>query len=161
MPIKYLENDDYWKAVIDWKAPRKWHRKDDIGVDLPEKYKNQYGIYRFESRNIDYGKELLYIGIAYEQNFDCRLHQGYHESKLKTIKAREIRVSVGIINLKSSRHFRNRYEEIEKLLIYFTQPKLNFKKKEWCPDCYFEIINQGYRGLLPKYIKYPVAEILY
>ena len=164
MSIEPLDIEDYWKAVIDWAAPRKWHKdKKDPGVSLAKSTKKEYGIYRFERRhgNQKGSRENLYIGIAYKQDFETRLHQGFHEKKLKKTKSGEIWVAAGLINLEGSRHKRPRYEEIEKLLIYFTEPVLNDKKKEWGPDCYFEIINKGYRGPLPKYIKYPVAEIKY
>lgn len=162
MAIEYLGKNDYWKAEIDWQPLRKWYRKNDIGVDLSEYAKSEYGIYRFEGQYENHdAKKLLYIGIAYEQTFDERLHQGYHEYKIKHIKAKEIWVSVGFITLKNTIHTRDRYEDIEKILIYFSEPKLNIRKKPWCPECYLEIINTGYRGVLPQKIVYPVAEIKY
>lgn len=104
---------------------------------------------------------MLYIGITYEQSFHERLHQGYHEGKIEYCKANEVWVSVGFITLKNTIHTRARYEEIEGILIYFDEPKLNVRNKIWCPESYFRIHNNGYRGVLPRKIIYPVAEIEY
>ena len=164
MSIEPLDTEDYWKAVIDWAAPRKWHKdKEDPGVSLAKSTKKEYGIYRFDRRhgNQKNSRENLYIGIAYDQNFETRLNQGFYEKKLRNAKAGQIWVSAGVIDLVGSKHVRGRYEEIETLLIYFTEPVLNIRKKEWGPECYCEIVNEGYRGPLPQYIRYPVAEVRY
>ena len=164
MAIESLDNYSYWKAIIDWKPPRKWYRDDEYpGVYLGNGDRDGYGIYRFERRqaNQKIGRENLYIGIAFQQVFDKRLHQGFHEWILKNVKRGQIWVSVGIIDLRGTKHIKQRYEEIEALLIYFTQPTLNERKKYLCPECYLEIENIGYKGPLPRYIKYPVAEIIY
>ena len=162
MAIELLDKNDYWQAKIDWSPLRKWHRHTEVGVDLSSDTISEYGIYRFEGRyKKNTLKRLLYIGIAYEQEFDIRLHQGYHQAKLKYCKAHEIHVSVGTINLTNTKHTRNRYEEIESILIYFCTPSKNIKKKALCPDCYFKIQNSGHRGILPRRILYPVAEITY
>lgn len=164
MNVEPLDTEDYWKAIINWAASRKWFKdKEDPGVSLAPNRKKEHGIYRFERRhgNQKNSRENLYIGIAYGQNFETRLHQGYHEMKLQESKTGQIWVSVGTIDLFGAKHVRERYEEIEKLLIYFTEPTLNIRKKEWSPECYCEIINKGYRGPLPQYLRYPVAEVEY
>ncbi|MBL8029581.1 MAG: hypothetical protein JNL74_24410 [Fibrobacteres bacterium] len=160
MPIVRLRKHDYWSAEITWSTPRKWYRiKGYTGVNLPVMLKNKYGIYKFEG-HYENGNKLLYIGIAYCQNFDTRLHQS--RNNLKYLKASNITVSTGQIDLGSFKYTRKRFEEIEKILIYFMEPHLNIKKTIWCPhDCFFEIINSGKRGLLPKRIVYPVANISY
>jgi len=160
MTIIPLDTEEYWKAIIEWKPPRKWNKEDKC-VYLSSKYKNEYGIYRFERRhgNQKDGRQNLYIGLAFKQIFDTRLHQGYHENKIKKVGRGQIWVSLGIIDLNDNKHSKRRYEEIEKILIYFTQPLLNKRKKSWEPDCNYEIINKGHRGPLPKSIKYPVAEV--
>jgi len=160
MRILSLDKDDYWKAIIEWTHPCKWNKEEKC-VYLTNKYKREYGIYRFERRhgNQKSGRENIYIGHAFDQTFDIRLHQGFHEAKIKKAGIGEIWVSLGIINLKKSKHLKQRYREIEKILIYFTQPKQNEKEKSWGPDCQFEIFNKGHRGPLPYYIRYPVAEI--
>ena len=167
MAIESLDNYYYWKAIIYWKPPRKWHKDDKYkGVERRNADRNEYGIYRFERRQESQkgGSENFYIGIAYRQDFDKRLHQGYHKWMLKNMKrGQEIWVSFGIIKLKGkgTKHTRKRYEEIEAMLIYFTQPKKNDRKRYWCREgWYYEIKNNGYRGPLPKCIKYPVAEII-
>ena len=159
MALIPLNKDDYWKATILWQPPCKWN-KEDKGVYLNKKYRGEYGIYRFERRHGSQkrSRENLYIGIAFEQIFDERLHQGFHEKKVKHVGS-QIWVSVGLIDLKDAKHLRKRYEEIEKILIYFTKPTLNLRKKGWAPEDYFEITNKAYRGPLPKYIRYPVAEV--
>ena len=164
MAIEYLDQTEYWKAIISWMPPRKWYKdENDPGVYLDKKIKNYCGVYRFERKhgNEKNGNENLYIGIAYKQSFNVRLHQGYHDLIVKKAKTGEIWVSVGIVDLQGSNHTKERYEEIESILIYFSKPTLNEKKKKWGPDCGFEIVNEKYRGSLPKYIKYPVAEIVY
>lgn len=164
MGIKPLDKEDYWKAVINWAAPRKWYRViEDPGVYLSKSTKNEYGIYRFERSHgkQKYCRENLYIGIAFNQDFEKRLHQGFHDRKIRNAKSGQIWVSTGIIELSDSKHIRKRYEEIESLLIYFVKPVLNNKKKEWGPKCYCEITNEGFRGALPRYLRYPVAEIRY
>jgi hypothetical protein len=162
MVIESLGKDEYWQAEVNWAPLREWYRDGDCGVELSEDIKGNYGIYRFEGRyNNGDPKRLLYIGIAYDQVFDKRLHQGFHESKMKYIKAKEIYVSVGSIELINTIHNRARYEDIESILIYFCEPKLNIKKKVWCPACYFRIINNGHRGVLPRKVVFPVAEITY
>lgn len=162
MPIEYLDKNDYWEAEIAWQPLRKWYRNGDIGVDLSEFFRTSNGIYRFEGRYENRkDKTLLYIGIAYEQTFDDRLHQGYHEKKIKYRKAKDVSVSVGSITLNNTINTRKRYEEIEQLLIYFVDPELNVRKKTWCPECFFKVINSGHRGVLPRKIIYPVAEVKY
>jgi len=164
MAIQLLDNDDYWKVKIKWEPSRKWYRDDEYKhVYLGDKDRNEYGIYRFERRlrNQKSGRENLYIGIAYRQVFDKRLHQGFHEWMLRNVKRGQIWVSVGKIDLRGTNHTRRRYEEIEAILIYFTKPTQNDRKKYWLPECYYEIKNIGYRGPLPEYIKYPLAEIVY
>ena len=164
MAIESFHKDYYWKAVIDWKPPRRWYDDDEFQrVYLRDSDKTEYGIYRFERRHGSQkdGRENLYIGIAFRQYFDKRLHQGFHEWMLRNAKKGQIWVSVGLIDLKGTKHTRQRYEEIEALLIYFTRPTLNERKKHWCRECYYEINNIGYKGPLPKYIKYPLAEISY
>ena len=164
MAIKPLDKYDYWRATIEWKAPHKWY-KDKLygeGVDLDDKLKNEYGIYRFErrSKKLSVGKEIIYIGIAYGQTFDVRLRFGDHAHKIEQYKKPgEIWVSVGIIDLPDTIHRRERYEQIEGVLIYFTQPKLNKEKMKWVHSDPFIISNKGYRSLLPKYIRFPVAEM--
>jgi hypothetical protein len=164
MSIEYLDRDEYWRATIYWNPANKWYRDDDdVGVDLAEATKHLSGIYRFESRKKRHGeiqRQLLYIGITYEQDFDERLHQGYHEGKLERLRSGEIWVSVGIIDLRGSNRSRKRYEEIEQILIYFTDPILNKSKTSCVPECWYEIINEGYKGLLPWKIKFPVAEVV-
>ena len=159
MSIRYLVEDDYWEARINWQPPRKWYRRGDVGVELSDFAKNECGIYRFEGKYCNSRDEILYIGLAYNQCFNDRLHQGYHEKKLKYNRADEIWVSVGIIDLLNGNHTRKRYEEIEKILIYFFDTTLNISAKTWCPECYFKITNEGYKGALPRRIIYPVAEI--
>jgi hypothetical protein len=165
MAVKPLDKYDYWIATIDWKAPHKWYRKDKFysaGVDLDDKLKNEYGIYRFERRfqKLSKGKEIIYIGIAYCQPFDARLHCGDHAHKIEQYKKPgEIWVSVGTIDLPDTIHRREQYEDIEGVLIYFTKPFLNKQKMKWINSDPFVIMNRGYRGLLPEYIKFPVAEI--
>jgi len=159
MSIRYLVENDYWEARINWKPLRKWYRHGEVGVELSDFEKNECGIYRFEGNYFNNRNEILYIGLTYDQCFNDRLHQGYHEKKLKYNRADKIWVSVGIIDLQNGNHTRNRYEEIEKILIYFSDTKLNISKKTWCPECYFKITNEGYKGALPRRIVYPVAEI--
>lgn len=161
MVIEFLNNEEYWEANIYWNAPHRWYK--DEGVYLDKDIKNECGIYRFERRhgNQTQGRENLYIGITYRQDFDNRLHQGYHNYKIRNIRHGQIWVSLGIIDLKGSVYRNKRYEEIEAILIYFTQPKLNDCKKKWGPSSYFEITNKGYKGPLPRYIKYPAAQIYY
>jgi hypothetical protein len=157
MAISSLDKKEYWRAVINWKPPHKWYQDGDVGVDLADDTKHKNGIYRFESRQ---KHKLLYIGHTYRQDFDERLHQGHHEGKLKGLRSGEIWVSVGIIDLKGSNRSRQRYEEIEGILVYFTDPILNKSKTVCSPDCSYEIVNKGYKGLLPEKIKFPVAEII-
>lgn len=165
MYVLPLYDDDYWFASIDWKAPRKWYHKTKeyaAGVDLDKKYKSKEGIYRFErlSNRLSNRRELFYVGIAFEDTFDERLHQGYHEALLRNYrKTGDFWVSVGIIDLPGALHTRERYEQIEAILIYFLQPRLNTKKKKWIRSDPFTIDKTSYRGLIPRYIRYPVAEI--
>jgi hypothetical protein len=165
MAVKLLGENDYWRATIDWKAPHKWYKKDKFysaGVDLEDKLRNEYGIYRFERRHgkLSKGKEIVYIGIAYCQTFDVRLHYGDHANKIERYKKPgEIWISVGTIDLPDTIHRRERYEQIEGVLIYFTQPILNKQKMKWVYSDPFIIRNKGYRGLLPKYVRFPVAEV--
>ena len=167
MAIVPLKNQDeaYWKATISWKPARKWYKDGfDSGVYLRNSLKNESGIYRFERRhgNQKNGRETLYIGIAHKQDFDTRLHQPDYLGKLKKAKAGEIWVSVGIIDLNGSSHRRERYEELENILVYFSGSSLNDKKTKWISrKVYYEVVNEGYKGPLPKYIRYPVADIIY
>ena len=86
-----LDKEEYWKAIIEWKPPRKWSREDKC-VYLSNKYKKEYGIYRFERRhgNQKNSRQNLYIGLAFHQVFDQRLHQGFHENKITLEKGTDL-----------------------------------------------------------------------
>lgn len=164
MAVKPLDEYEYWIATIDWRSPHKWYKGDKFysaGVDLDEEFRSEYGVYRFERRfqKLSKGKEIIYIGIAFSQPFHVRLHLGDHENRIARYKKPgEIWVSVGTIDLPDAIHRRERYEQIEGILVYFTQPILNKQKMKWVCSDPFIIRNKGYRGLLPRYIKFPVAE---
>jgi len=103
MAIESLDKDYYWTAIIEWRPPRRWHKDDKYeGVHLENSDGNEYGIYRFERRQGSQkgGSENFYIGIAFRQDFDKRLHQGYHGWMLRNIKRGQLWVSLGIINFK-------------------------------------------------------------
>ena len=166
MQAKTLSDSAYWKANISWSRPRKWYQdENDLGVYLGDNLSYKYGVYRFEARSNNASRLqniLLYIGIAYEQDFDTRLHQGYHESKLKKINYDNIWVSTGVIEFPDdSNHTLARYKEIESVLIYFFKPQLNIQKIKYAPiESFCDINNHGYRGALPKRIVFPTAGIV-
>jgi len=160
MKIQQLSKVEYWKATLRWSPPRKWYRGE--GVDLPSELKDLTGLYRLEMRHKRQAgpRRNAYIGITYDQTFEERIHSGDRIEQIdKWFPKGQLWVSVAELNLHGAKHLRTRYEEIEGILIYFTRPIKNDRKKQWAPSGYFEVKNTGYRGPLPRTIIYPVAGI--
>jgi hypothetical protein len=158
MNIEYLNDDEYWGFTINWKRPFRWYKNEKVYLDVKDK--KETGIYRIEwhHENQKKGPDNLYIGITFEQSFYERINK--HINWLKDyFNYGQIQVSIGLIKQEESIHKRKRYEEIEHVLIYFTQPSENEKKKKFAPKTAMEIKNKGYIGTLPKKITFPVAKI--
>ncbi|MCZ7380026.1 MAG: hypothetical protein O8C64_00405 [Candidatus Methanoperedens sp.] len=162
MMIKYLNKKQYWKATLHWSAPHKWHSGE--GVELEERLKGESGLYRFEMRHGGQkeSRKNAYIGMTHSQTFNGRLHNS--ADRIKKIDnwfpKSQLWVAVAEIDLNGSYHRRVRYEDLEGILIYFTHPEKNERKKKWEPNGYFKIENRGHRGPLPRLIEYPVANIV-
>jgi hypothetical protein len=160
--IKYLreEQEQYWKVKLKWSPAHKWYRGE--GVDLEERLKNKSGLYRFEMRHgSQTARKNAYIGMTHRQTFNERLHNTDRIEQIDSwFPKGQLWVSVAEINFNGTTHRRKIYGDIEGILIYFTEPEQNERKKRWEPKGYFKIENMGYHGPLPHHIEYPVAKIM-
>lgn len=158
MAIWHINGGDYWSVELEWTPPIKW--KEDSRWELNEEADDGFGMYRFErSHHLQKrSRELTYVGLAFKQSISKRVYQHPSSQLSEWKKKGELWISYAPLILKG-KHYRQRYEEVEYLLTYFAQPREAMKKFVSAPSCFVHIVNSGWRGTLPKEIRYPVAEI--
>jgi len=146
--------DGYWEVELRWSRPKLV--TPGQRPELPEAVGERHGVYRFDRMHHNLQqKEVVRIGIAHAQTLAERVHQ-YTATRVDRWRRRgKIWVSAAELYM-NHKHVRNRYEELEWVLIAFMQPRHNEKKKAFAPkNTWFWIDNSGYRGPLPKILVFP------
>ena len=159
MAVWHVYGGDYWSVELEWVPPTKW--KGNPRIELDDDAYDSFGMYRFErSHHLqNRPRELTYVGLAFRQSIGERVYQHPHSQLAEWKKKGNLWVSYAPVVLKG-RHYRQRYEEVEHLLTYFGQPREAMKKFGSVPSCFLHIVNAGWKGTLPREIRYPVAEII-
>jgi hypothetical protein len=159
MAIWHVYGGDYWSVELEWVPPIKWKEHSRLELD-DYAYNDCYGMYKFErSHHLKNGsRELTYVGLAYRQTIGERVYQHPKTQLAEWKKRGKLWVNYAPLVLKG-KHIRQRYEEAEHLLTYFAKPREAMKKYGSVPSCFVHILNLGWKGTLPKEIRYPVAEI--
>lgn len=154
-----LEFDPSWYYEVDleWSPPVKVTG----GLDaLPECASEEYGVYRFErAHRLRTGpREIIRIGIAYDQYITTRA--GQYVYLLERYRRRgDLWFSHAVLDL-NGQHRRKRYEDVEHLLIFASQPCENEKKIGSVPqDDFYKVRNHGNRGALPREIWFPTMDV--
>jgi hypothetical protein len=156
MAVQTLPGDWYWDIELAWAPPVKV----TSGMSrLPERCFEKYGLYRFERDHHlrSYSREIIRIGIAYDQTIGNRALR-YESLVLDYRRRGSVWFSYAVLWL-DGRHRRARYEEVEHLLVYVTQPLENEKKRQSLPNVYYRIENSGHRGALPRRITFPLVNV--
>ncbi len=159
MSVCHVNGGDYWEVELEWAPPIKWNGSSRLKLDDEAYY--DYGMYRFERSHPlqNDRRQLTYVGLAFRQSIGDRVFQHPYSQLAEWKKRGTLWVSYASLVLKG-KHCRKRYEEVEYLLTYFGQPREAMKKFISVPSCFVHIVNTGWKGTLPREIRYPVAEII-
>jgi hypothetical protein len=156
MRAREFEHDWYWHVEVHWDAPCK---VSDGFDSRPDCTRTEYGLYRFERDHAlsDYRRDVIRIGVAFNQTIATRAAQ--YEANLDKYRRRgSLWFSHAVLELKGQ-HRRGRYEAVEHLLIFATQPRENDRKIKSVPEGFYRITNSGSRGVLPRTIVYPLLHV--
>jgi hypothetical protein len=145
---------DYWEADLRWSRPRAVDPGERVTLS-PRAFEHG-GLYRFERLHLRAAAPVIVrIGIAHAQSIGDRVGQ-YEPWKLDEWRRRgRLQVSFAPVDMEHQ-HRRQRYEEIEHLLVFLMQPEHNEKKRATLPSTRFRLRNLGSHGALPREIVFPL-----
>jgi hypothetical protein len=158
MAWDYIDSSEYWNVDLKWTPSIKWG--DEKRIQLKDKAYSEYGMYRFERyHHLKKGhKELTYLGLAFKQSIGVRVYQHPVEELNEWKKNGYLWVSYAPLYI-DGHHKKERYEEVEHLLTYFSKPREARKKFKSIPNCRLHIRNLKYKGTLPEEIIFPAVII--
>lgn len=157
MSLHKFDRDWYFEVDLTWDPPVKVN--DDFDA-LPDCTTDEHGVYRFErAHHLSSGpREIVRIGIAYDQTIAKRANQ-YLPYLPRYRRKGDLWFSHAVLDI-NGQHRRQRYEDVEHLLVFACQPCENTHKRESVPrDHFYRIRNYGHRGRLPRKLTFPAMDV--